>query len=108
MSKISNPQELTDRLQAILRKASTGVPMRAILAQDLKQVAEDLEAEGQDKQAAKDLDIEEDDTVRLISGGPKMKVFMIRGTNVDVIWKDPDTGERLSARYKMSQLIKVA
>ena len=53
MSKIASPQDLTDRLQSILRQASTGTPTRARLAEEIKQVAEDLEAcEGQQKQAA--------------------------------------------------------
>jgi len=42
MSKISSPQELTDRLQSILRQASTGVPQRTLIASDLRKLAKDL------------------------------------------------------------------
>ena len=52
MSKITSPQELTERLQRILRQASSGTPTRSRLAEEIKQVAEDLEsAEGQQKTA---------------------------------------------------------
>jgi len=52
MSKISNPQELTNRIQRILRQASTGTPTRARLAEEIKQVAEDLEAGSKTASAA--------------------------------------------------------
>ena len=50
MSTIKSPQELTQRLQSILRQASTSTPTRARLAEEIKQVAEDLEEDpGQQK-----------------------------------------------------------